>query len=106
MTRSSTPKTKAPVLQLLFFHTNGCEDCKKVAPSVTTLAREQNIPLTMVHAPDRENGPLISRYMVSEIPTVLLLHDNKIAIESTGPKLATKALLQYLEKHRNAKAPR
>lgn len=95
-----------PVLQLFFFHTNGCELCQKIAPSVTNLAQSQDIPLTMVHAPDRENGPLISRYMVSEIPTVLLLHNGKIVIESAGPKLATKAILQYIQKHRNAKASR
>lgn len=90
---------RQPPFQLLYFHTNGCGACEALMPTVTAFAQAQSLPLVLVHAPDRSNGPLISRYEITEIPTVLLLRDGKIAVESPGTHFAKKAILTYLERH-------
>lgn len=88
---------KAPPPELLLFFDHGDPATAKARSLVDGVVADQIISVRELNARDATVGPLITRYEVCELPTVVLLRGRKQVWAGAGKGLTRTALLKALE---------
>lgn len=71
-------------MEFLFFFSQTCQPCKSLKPTVETFGIEQGVPVRFIDALDEANAPLLDRYTVRMVPTVVLCKDGDVVQRTHG----------------------
>lgn len=92
--------------EILLFWKDDCPDSARALEEVSAVARTLDIAMRPLFARETAVGPLITRYEVCELPTVVVLQSRRVVWLGTGKAIRSPALRSRLELLQDATASR
>lgn len=91
-------KKKQDKLVLLDFYANWCAPCQTMEPIMDELTKTLSDLVEIVRIEADSNSKLTSLYRISNIPSFILLKDQKIVWRQTG-LLTKREIIEIIQKH-------
>lgn len=91
-------KKKQDKLVLLDFYANWCAPCQTMEPIMDELTKTLSDLVEIVRIEADSNSKLTSLYRISNIPSFILLKDQKIVWRQTG-LLTKREIIEVIQKH-------
>lgn len=93
---------KSDGLVLVDFYATWCGPCKMMAPVLEQLEKDCGKSVTVVKVDIDKNKALAKKYMISAVPTFILLKDGKVEWTHRGAT-DLDSLKEVIEKYQNKK---
>ncbi|WP_276300110.1 thioredoxin family protein [Halorussus lipolyticus] len=83
-------------LALVDFYTEGCSLCQAIEPVVGNVARATDVAVALCNP--RDDPPLIERFDVRSVPTLLLFEDGELVDKMADGFQGTDAVVEFVER--------
>jgi thiol-disulfide isomerase/thioredoxin len=90
-------------LVLVDFYTRGCTLCQSIEPVLGNISRaEDDLVVAMVNP--REDPPLIERFSIQSVPTLVLFEDGEVVGRLAKGFQGAADIVDFVDEHRSEQA--
>jgi thioredoxin 1 len=82
---------------LIQFRTDGCGICQSMEPVLGNVARELDLPIGLINP--REDPPLIERFTIRSVPTLVLFVDGDPVAQQADGFVSGDDLTAWIQEH-------